>query len=78
MSVYLFGTCKENVVAQCRLLIEQRVWWQNSMICRESALRNRILFASPEAVHRPRLDSFLHCDPQNICLFRDSFLGPSS
>ena len=38
--------------------------------CRKSELRSRILFASPEVVHRSRLDSLLHFDPQNICQIR--------
>jgi len=39
---------------------------QNTLFNRLSLLRSGILFASPEIVCRPRLDSPLHFDFQNI------------
>ena len=36
-------------------------------ICRKSALRSSIFFASAEVVHTSKLDSPIHFDPQNIC-----------
>jgi len=50
-----------------RLAIEKRVWSQN---CRKSALHNRIFVERPEVVPRPRSQSHLHLDSQNIYQIR--------
>ena len=70
-----FWTCKKNAVVQCRLptnFCVQTLFLIGSQhfFNWKSALRSRILFASPEVVHRPSSDSHVHFDFQNIYQIR--------
>ena len=66
-SVHSFGTCKKNAAVQCRLLIKKHV---RRKICLKSALHRSILLQGPKVVCRPRSDSNLHFDSQNIYQIR--------
>jgi len=48
---------------QLKNMLGRKTFWK-------SALRSGILFASPKAVQRPRLNTTLHFDAQNIYLIR--------
>ena len=61
-SVHNFGTCKKNNAVWWRLLIQKRVWLQNSS---EFAKAQRHSFCMHRNCHRPRSNS-LHFDIEKI------------
>jgi len=75
-SAYLHNFCQKKnrgAVPHTRQILRP-----NTFFNRKSVLRNRILFASPEDVHRPRSDSPLHFDSQNIYLIRMEKINASA